>query len=55
MKKSAAFNKISNTDIIDKHTDSVQIYWPLQCHYTHMTLHHSILLTDWWINQLKGL
>lgn len=26
MKKSVVINKISNTDIIDKHTDSAQIY-----------------------------
>lgn len=26
MKKSVVIYKISNTDIIDKHTDSVQIY-----------------------------
>jgi hypothetical protein len=37
MKKSAVINKISNTDIIDKHTDSVQIYRQLHYHYTHIT------------------
>jgi hypothetical protein len=55
MKKSVVINKLSNTDIIDKHTDSVQIYGylPLSLYlYDIISLN---ILNDWLINQLKGL